>query len=110
MNDTTNYAESFDTYGTPASATRIPCWKQLTNYTTAYPYLTSTNFSAPASLYFYGSTTYYSAAVSPSVEGKPMNELQVRFKGRSTSFTYYLLVGVMSDPNDVSTFVKMDSL
>ena len=109
VNDTVSYSESFDGYGSGTAAV-LPCWTTGTNNSAIYPYLSSTSFTGTASLYFYGSTSLYSYAASPRIAGKPLNELQVRFKGRSTTLDYYILVGVMTNPSDISTFVKVDSI
>ena len=91
------------------------CWKKGTNYTTAYPY-TSTSYVAnntnpltPTNnycLYMYGTTTYYSYAVLPAFTNT-LTDLQLKLKVlRASSTTTYgvLQVGVMTDPDDISTF------
>ncbi|MEG1556177.1 MAG: hypothetical protein RR356_05580, partial [Bacteroidales bacterium] len=51
------YEESFDTCGTGQNAYPV-CWSKLANNTSTYHYIsTSSNYSAPGSLYFYSSST-----------------------------------------------------
>ena len=91
------------------------CWEKHTNYSTAYPYpstsyvannsdpLTSTNSYC---LYMYGYNTYYSYAVLPTFTN-PLTDLQISLKvlRTSTGVNYgRVQIGVMTDPNDISTF------
>jgi len=107
--DTLPYTESFDTYGTGTTA--FPnCWNRNTTYstTTQYPYINTTNFSAPGSLYFYSTSTTYNYVTLPEFdESIDISTLRVNFKLRKTSAAYHLKVGVMTDPNDKNTFVEI---
>ncbi|MCQ2348850.1 MAG: choice-of-anchor J domain-containing protein [Paludibacteraceae bacterium] len=107
VNDSISYTEDFDTHGTGTTA-HPSCWTTGTNYTTtAYPYISTTHDSGVGSLYFYGSTSYYSYAATPQIVGTPANGLRVTFKGRASTLGYKIEVGVMTDPADYSTFVKV---
>ena len=103
------YTEDFDDAPGSGAGNMVTCWTTGTNYTTAYPYTSSTyhnsgNFSA----YFYGTSAYYSYLASPEFEeGVDMTNLQVRFWAYKTSAAYYIQVGVMTDPNDPNTFVQI---
>ena len=105
------FTENFDAYSSGVSY--FPdCWTRLTNYTALRPYIYS-NYSSttPNSLYFYSTSTYYSYAVTPELNITNANDLLVKFKALKTSAAYGILdIGVMTDPNDISTFVTLGSL
>ncbi|MCR4964287.1 MAG: fibronectin type III domain-containing protein, partial [Bacteroidales bacterium] len=100
------YTENFDNATGSGSSHTVPCWTKTTNYSTAYPYPYSTyNHSAPYSLYFYGTSSYYSMAVSPRFDDSiEMDSLQISFWSYKTSSSYFIEVGIVSDPDDISTF------
>ncbi len=100
------YTENFDAATGSGAGNFISCWYRGTNYTTAYPYTYSSQAnSAPYSLYFYASSTAYSYAATPRIGNDiEMNNLQVSFNARKTSANYFIEVGVMTDPTDISTF------
>ncbi|MBP5541521.1 MAG: fibronectin type III domain-containing protein, partial [Bacteroidales bacterium] len=96
----------------------IPCWHHLNNGTSyfGYPYITSTYHTGSRSLYWYMTTTTgtygdYAIVVLPAVDTNiyPIRDLQLKFWGRSSSTSYYPVfqVGVMTDPNDATTFSQM---
>ena len=99
-----------DASATGSAATINPCWSKGTNYTTAYPYPSSTyTHSGTYALYFYTTATYYSYLVMPPVEDS-VQDLQVTFHLYTTSTTSYygqMDVGVMTDPNNISTFTQI---
>ena len=85
-------------------------WTFGGNYTTNLPYLhESTYNSAPAGCYIGGSTSTHSYIVTPCLK-TPMNKLQVTFLCYTTGLAYKLRVGIMSDPEDITTFVPMDTI
>ena len=104
------YTENFDTYGTGSSAYPL-CWDKYTTYST-YPYLSTTNHSAPASVYFYATTNTYNIAISPEIDTdiNPMNTLEVNFWYRPSNATSRMIVGVMTDPAAPMTFVPVDTV
>ena len=122
---TVPYYEDFESYSAGTAATIDPCWTKGTNNTsTAYPYpnnATSYLIGGQRYLYFYGyqpstasSTPYYSYIALPEFN-VGLDSLAVSFKMRrySTTSNYYtsrLLVGVMTDPADISTFVGIDTI
>ena len=119
---TVPYSEDFESYGSGASMTINPCWVKGTNNTTAYPYPYSTNaVHGERSLYFYAyhpsttsSTSYYSYAALPEFNA-PVNNLELSFSMRRYStatvyYTSYIIVGVMTNPNDINTFVGVDTI
>ena len=116
------YTEDFESYGSGSAQGISPCWAKGTSSSTAYPYPYSTNaVSGSRSLYFYGykpssttTTAIYSYAALPAFQ-EPLNSLQLDFKVRtySTASDYYytyLVVGVMSNPADISTFTAVDTI
>ncbi|MFA6199368.1 MAG: choice-of-anchor J domain-containing protein [Bacteroidales bacterium] len=101
------YTDSFDTYGT-GSGTFPTCW--INKSTTSYPYISTTNNSAPGSMYFYAASGY-NLAVTPCFDATlPLNTLRANFKLRKTSSAYNISVGVMANPNDISTFYEIENL
>ena len=112
-----------ETFGTSYPLTY--CWNKINdkeNSTLVYPYSYSGAtyaHSGSRSLYIYnymtGSTTSYSYedlyAVLPAMNVDSINKLRIKFYAResSTSDNYisHLEVGVMTDPNVASTFVKI---
>lgn len=96
--------ENFTASSTMGSPT-TPCWTRHTSYPSSnYPYLsTSYAYSGSKSIYFYSSGNYYSYLALPAI-GIAMDSLQVSFAAYKTSATYSILVGVMTDPDDFSTF------
>ena len=116
------YTENFNSYSTGSSASISPCWTKGTNNSTQYPYPTSTSMGESSNaLYFYSyqpstssSTPLYSYAALPQFSGNVQN-LMLTFdaKSYSSSTSYYysrIIVGVMSDPTDISTFVPVDTI
>ncbi|MBR4135129.1 MAG: fibronectin type III domain-containing protein [Bacteroidales bacterium] len=104
------YEETFDSYGT-GTTTFVPCWNRggFSNSSTTYPYINTTNYSAPGSLYFYGTSATQTWATTPKINGA-LNTMEVSFKLRKSSANYKLMVGVMTNPLDNSTFVPIDTL
>lgn len=112
--DSLPYVENFDSY--PASTaiadgqTLNPCWAKGTNNTPAnpYPYLYTTYYSsAPNCLYFYATAAYYSYVALPAFEAD-IDQLVFSFDLYKTVANYgHVRVGVMSNPNDISTFTTL---
>ncbi|MDX9891913.1 MAG: choice-of-anchor J domain-containing protein, partial [Bacteroidales bacterium] len=102
------WSDSFDSYGT--GSTIFPtCWTNKST-STSYPYVNTTNNSAPGSMYFYA-TSGYNLALTPSISSTiPVNTLRANFKLKMSSSSYKISVGVMSDPNDLSTFYEMANI
>ena len=124
------YTENFDgvvgTTSTSAATNNLPtCWYYYNTGTntsySGYPIVynsASTAHSGTNALRFY---TYIVAgtysdqiAVMPQTDSTllPVSGMQVTFWMRSTSTSYnsYVVVGVMSDPTDASTFVPVDTV
>lgn len=108
------YVENFDTYGTGSSAAISTCWKKgAIGTTTQYPYPNSTAaITGGAGLYFYATSTITSYAAMPLFEA-PINDLMVSFSIKRPSTATYktiMLVGVMSDPTDITTFDTVETI
>ena len=120
------YFQSFEQDPTGASNTNsfAYCWNRLNNGTTyyGYPYIsasTSYAHTGGQGLYWYGSTTAttygdYYCIVLPEVDTTvaPANTLTLSFwaKSSSTSYTPVFKVGVLTDPDDITTFVGVDTI
>lgn len=103
------YTENFDAAG-QGEQHFIDCWARGTNDTTLYPYLDNetTADGSPYALCFYGSPTTYSYASAPRLEDAiAMDNLTVSFSIYGTCPAANLEVGIMSDPNDYSTFIPV---
>ena len=109
------FTENFESYSTGSSATINPCWfKYYWNGSTLnpsnYPYPTTVGGSK--AMYFYSylsgtSTRYYSWLALPEVldSVQPLEmDFDIRRYTTGTNYTQQLIVGVMSDPNDLTTF------
>ena len=104
------YTENFDTYSTGESA--FPnCWSRINTYTSPRPYVNSTHYAGVGSLYFYAASTTYNIGITPMFDATiPVNTLQATFMYRTSSTTDYMIVGVMTNPTDASTFVPVDTV
>lgn len=102
------YYESFDTYGTGAG-TYPSCWRKYQYNNLGNLYITTTNSSAPGSLYIYTTSTTYHIVSTPEFS-TPLNELQLSLKMRATGTAYELEVGFMDSPNDFESYEYFTSL
>ena len=105
------YIETFDSYG--SGSTAYPsCWTKITT-SSSYPYCyNSYNSTAPASLYFYSSTSNYCAAIMPRINTDitPMSSLELSFSYFSTANYYQIVVGVLTDSSDITSIVPLDTI
>ncbi len=103
--------ENFDANTSSGAGHMVPCWTRNTNYSTQYPYTSSSyHHSGSYSVYFYATSAYYSYIASPRFDDSvPMDSLMITFQAYKTSANYFIEVGVMSDPDDISTFVPVGS-
>ena len=95
-----------DASGTGGTATYNQCMGRYTNYSTAYPYPSTTNkHTGTYGLYFYSTSSYYSYVTLPLFE-EDLDQLQLSFwvyRTNTASYGHYM-VGVMTDPGDLTTF------
>ena len=104
------YTEGFDTYGTGDPA-YPSCWGKINTYSANRPYVNSTHYTGVGSLYFYAGSATYNIAIVPQFDASiPVSTLQASFMYRASSSTDYMIVGVMTNPNDASTFVPVDTV
>ena len=104
------YAQDFNNANFGSYSALPIGWTFGGNYTSTLPYLHATTYnSAPAGCYIGGSTSAHSYIVTPCLKA-PMNKLQVTFLCYTTNLAYKLRVGIMSDPEDITTFVPMDTI
>ena len=103
------YTQDFEADLVSGAGTMTTCWISGTNYTTAYPYIsTSYAQSGSRSLYFYGTSTYYSYAALPRfADDVAMDSLVVNFSLLTTTSNYSIEFGIMTDANDITTFVPL---
>lgn len=104
------YVDNFDNYESGTSSYPI-CWSRLNTYTyQAHPYVTSSGYTGNA-LYFYADASTYNVAITPEFDATiPVNTLQVDFKYKNSYSSNRVIVGVMDDPTDYSTFVAVDTV
>ena len=110
------YFDGFETYGTPSTSTSAaapglypPCWMSLCAMDAPYPYIyANQHYSGHASLYMNGTSANYCYAILPPLQSSvKMDSLQIKFFARKSSNSYYVEVGIMSDPNDRNTFERV---
>jgi hypothetical protein len=115
-----------DGYVTGSSADRyLPCWtigsktQGLSASSSYYPYVdASTQYNGHNSLciydYVYGTSSNYvgAYAVMPELYVDSISKYQVTFWGRrySSSYNGQLIIGIVSDPSDLNTFVTVDTV
>jgi len=120
------YTNDFESEPTGTTAAFATCWHRFNDATgtyTYYPYNISNatySRSGSNSLYFYTttSTTYaaHQIAVLPPVDTTvyPINTLRLRFWAKRSATSSYadapMIIGVMSDPTDINTFVAVDTV
>ena len=118
---------NFENEATGTTAPLPLCWTRYNDATSTstynyYPYVYNSSTYAHSGsncLYFYGynSSSYADNMIASlpeiDVEVIPMNSLEVRFWGRGSATTSYqkrVIVGVMTDPALISTFVPVDTI
>ena len=99
------YTENFDSYGVVAGSF-LPCWSRpVLNTTTPFPSIHTTNNSAPASIKFQSSSASAPTYVITPQFADDINLLRVKFfLKREGANSGTMEVGVMSDPNDLTSF------
>ena len=106
------FTENFDTW---TSSSYSPCWSKLNTYQYGqYPYASNsgTYNNSAASLTFYAGTNgTYNMAITPMFdETIAINTLQAEFVYRASSTNDKLIVGVISNPTDFTTFTPVDTV
>ena len=99
------FVDNFD--NAPSSSVMPYCWTR----TSDYPYTTTTHYSAPYSLYFYTSSNTSNLAAAPEFdESIDISTLQTTFMYKTGGSSSYMIVGVMTDPENTTTFVAVDTV
>lgn len=109
--------ESIETGTSYNAAYQIPCWtsgNRVAGASTSYlPYVykSATYASSGTNTYRVNESSSYAPAyvASPEIDIDHMKNLAVTFNVYSST-SYYFVFGVMSDPEDLSTFVPIDSV
>ncbi len=108
------YTQNFDSIPSGINGGFASCWNRINNYSALqYPYISGEYaYSGNNALYFYGTTATYCVAALPMIDAdvNPVNTLQISFYMRSNYTSSKLLVGVMSNPLDINTFVTVDTV
>ena len=119
------YTQDFENEVTGGSTNSsfAECWHRLNNATTYFgiPYISGTSsnnhtYNGSKGLYWNNSTSTsygdYQAITLPSINvyTYPTNTLQLYFWVRRVSGNPVIKVGVMSDPDDITTFTLIDSV
>ena len=111
-----------ESYATGSTAALPPCWTRLNNATNSYnyyPYIYSSStyaHSGSKTLYYSFSTTSGYATdeimVFPEIDtvNFPINQVEVSFWARSGSKNRKLIVGVLTNPDSMSTFQPVDTV
>ena len=127
MITTLPFTENFDAAatGSSSSASFVNCLTRLNNGTSyfGYPYVGGSTYNhtpgGSKGLYWYNTTTTgtygdYQIVVMPGVDTNvyPIRNLQLHFWSRpnSTSYSPQFQVGVMTNPNDASSFVQVGTV
>ena len=106
------YEDGFDTYGT-GTAAYPDCWSKINTYTSGdRPYVSTTHYDGVGSLYFYtGTSNTYNIAITPLFDASiPVNTLQATFMYKASSTSDRMIVGVMTNPTDASSFEAVDTV
>ena len=104
------YLEDFNNYGTGTNVYPT-CWSKLNTYSSDMPYIISSGYNNSGSLYFIASSGTYNLAILPEFDPSiNLNTVQVSFMYKGAYTSDKLIVGVISNPTDFSTFVPLDTV
>lgn len=100
-----------DATGASSSASISACWRKGTTNSTSYPYPSgSYTHSGNYAMYSYSSSSYTNYLCLPLVDTS-VSALAINFWAYKTSASYgRILVGTMSDNDDMSTFTAYDTI
>ena len=120
------YTYGFEDDATGTSAALPDCWSRFNDASgtyTYYPYVySSTTYfhSGSKGLYFYTTTTTtyaeHQAMILPAIDvtAHPINTLRIKFWAKRSTTTSYadapMIIGVMSNPTDLNSFVAVDTV
>ena len=108
------FVEHFDTWSTTIADPLPDCWYKKTNYSSQYPSASTSYNHTPGgskAMYMYSTSSTWSYMVLP-LFAPPIDSLQLSFwlYKTNTSYTHRLIVGVMTDPADETTFQPVDTV
>ena len=117
------YFENFNAYTASDNhmvTTSLPyCWNRLNtgSFNNILPYIFTSAVPGDNQLGFLcssdsGSTDQIAILPQVDISSHPMNTLQITFGARNqfNIYPFKLVVGIMSDPTDITTFVPVDSI
>lgn len=105
------YVESFETYNTGETGAINPCWYRFTDNSTVTPYVTNAYANGGTkSFYWYKNGGNFAYVVLPTFD-RDVNQLQMTFDlfRVDTLYPDNLLIGVMTDREDINTFTQLGS-
>ncbi|MCQ2296359.1 MAG: fibronectin type III domain-containing protein [Bacteroidales bacterium] len=117
--DSLPFVENMDSYATGTKATDFPCWRGQVTANTCVVNTSSTLPAHSGSRMLRWDQSYSSYGIQhasvPAIDTAvyPINTLQIEFWGMGYAYnrsTPYLIVGVMTDPDDMSTFQAVDTV
>ncbi|MCQ2348851.1 MAG: fibronectin type III domain-containing protein [Paludibacteraceae bacterium] len=103
-----HYFDDFQSYTSGATGD-MGCWLRGKSSSGTLPYVSTSYNTQSAYMYSYSSSVYGYIA-TPNVTGTAINNLRVNFKGYFNYTTYGVAVGIMTDPEDINTFVVIDTV
>lgn len=108
-NGVTTFTENFDTW--PSGTNSLPdCWSRAGSSTSTYITTGSTAPMTPSNrLYMFANTGTDGYAIMPPVSNLQAGTNRLRFKAWATSSPRNLIVGYMTNPADVSSFVALQT-
>ncbi len=110
------YNEDFDAYSVNDSNAYPLGWSRLTTYCNSYlntccPYITTSAADTTKYLFFMGDDSSYNVAILPMLSSSVnISDLHLQFDYKSRWVGMPLVVGVLSDPTNINTFVAVDSI
>ena len=105
--------EDFEAYGYSNTSPIDPCWHQQTDWSSTYPYPSSSAaINGSRGLYFYSAANNYSLVALPQLDATlNASSLSLRLNAkRPYGDMAKFQVGVMTDPTDVTTFTAVETI
>jgi hypothetical protein len=107
------FSEDFNSCNTTGSiSTWIPdCWTRYDCFSTFYPFVSIPNHGGAdgRSLKFYSTPSTYNMVIMPEAEND-VSSLEVSFYLRVDNLTNGMIVGVMTEADNVNSFVPVDTV
>ncbi|MCQ2332985.1 MAG: fibronectin type III domain-containing protein [Paludibacteraceae bacterium] len=106
------FKDGFESCGTSSGnhpdCWTVPDWSAISTSGNNYPYGSTTHHSGAKSLYMYSYTTYGSMIAMPKLDAD-IADVKVSFWAYYSTAGYKVITGYMTDPNDLLTFVPVDT-